>query len=138
MEPDTVMTLKPEPLLNRVYRELQERDQVRGVNARLGPVVVFEEITADDFHVHGRTTQAALSSTNSRRKFTRPLQNQLNAIESSLGLTVESQGGRTLEIDGTAYRVDGSLKPEMAEEGTFPTLVLGVAFREECDHLEKK
>ncbi|KAG2766422.1 hypothetical protein Pcac1_g22250 [Phytophthora cactorum] len=45
------MTLKPEPLLNRVYRELQERDQVRGVNARLGPVVVFEEITADDFHV---------------------------------------------------------------------------------------
>ncbi|KAG2766368.1 hypothetical protein Pcac1_g22253 [Phytophthora cactorum] len=26
----------------------------------------------------------------------------------------------------------------MAEEGTFPTLVLGVAFREECDHLEKK
>ncbi|KAG3046251.1 hypothetical protein PI124_g24547 [Phytophthora idaei] len=51
MEPDTVMTLKPEPLLNRVYRELQERDQVRGENARLGPVVVFEEITAEDFHV---------------------------------------------------------------------------------------
>ncbi|KAG7378775.1 hypothetical protein PHYPSEUDO_009501 [Phytophthora pseudosyringae] len=129
----------PELLLDRVNRELREREDARkalGDDAELQPVVVWERTTLKDFEEWLMQHVGELDAgTTSRSQRTRGLVIAGGGHDLSLMDTVISQGNRTLTFNEDALVPDGAPKPRDAAPGEFPTLILEVAYSEECQHL---
>ncbi|KAG7378779.1 hypothetical protein PHYPSEUDO_009505 [Phytophthora pseudosyringae] len=130
----------PESLLDRVNRELREREDARkalGDDAELQPVVVWERTTLKDFEEWLMQHEGELGRWNYEptTEDTGRLVIAGGGHDLSLMDTVISQGNRTLTFNEDALVPDGAPKPRDAAPGEFPTLILEVAYSEECQHL---
>lgn len=153
-----------ESIVDRVLRELRELDEADRLTSA-GPVVVFDDISLDDFDewlegegedlprweyepisaTRGRVVVYELSSegqsTVGLSIITSILRDVARMGNNDLNLfaTLRVQGHRTLEFGNHRYLPNGGLKPARpVNNDAFPTLVVEVAYSETVGHLNNK